>query len=327
MVAVFTTFIWPGGYWRSLVFAQCIGLICWAVIEAGRYLWAAPRPPGSGVPGWPEGWRGLALTALGIGAGFLAGSPLARWLLNEPAHNSGPHLLPGLLITVAAGSAASFYFYARGQTAALAAQATAAERDAAEARLRLLHSQLAPHMLFNTLANLRALIGTDPPAAQHMLDRLNAYLRATLHASRASTHPLAAEFERLRDYLALMAVRMGPRLQHQLDLPDALRDVPVPTLLLQPLVENAIQHGLEPQVAGGRLEVRAERSGHMLRLTVADTGVGFHPGAVREGRFGMAQVAERVASVSGGQGRVDVRAPPGAGTTVTLELPLNTQLP
>ena len=116
-------------------------------------------------------------------------------------------------------------------------------------------------MLFNTLANLRALIGVDPPAAQHMLDRLNAYLRATLNASRATQHPLSAEFARLADYLELMALRMGPRLQVTLDLPDALADVPVPPLLLQPLVENAIQHGLEPRVQGGALTVRAWRQG------------------------------------------------------------------
>ncbi len=177
-------------------------------------------------------------------------------------------------------------------------------------------------MLFNTLANLRALIGIDPPAAQRMVDRINDYLRATLNASRATAHPLADEFERLRDYLALMAIRLGPRLGHTLDLPADLRDLPVPPLILQPLVENAIRHGIEPRVAGGHIDVRAERRGALLRLTVADSGVGFDPAAVREGRFGMAQVIERVASSSGGRGRVDVRSAPGQGCTVTLEWPL-----
>ena len=178
-------------------------------------------------------------------------------------------------------------------------------------------------MLFNTLANLRALIGVDPPAAQRMVDRLNDYLRATLDASRATTHPLSAEFERLRDYLDLMAIRMGPRLAASFDLPEALRDLPVPPLILQPLVENAIRHGLEPQVAGGRIDVRAERVGDTLRLTVADTGAGFDATHVRDGRFGMAQVIERVASSTGGCGVVHVQSAPGAGTTVALELPID----
>src|SRR5690606_22156517 len=125
-----------------------------------------------------------------------------------------------------------------------------AQRQASEARLRLLESQLEPHMLFNTLANLRALIGSDPPRAVEMLDRLNAFLRATLAASRsaagAQRHTLRDEFARLDDYLALMAVRMGPRLRVVLSLPEPLADCPVPALLLQPLVENAIRHGLEP---------------------------------------------------------------------------------
>ena len=177
-------------------------------------------------------------------------------------------------------------------------------------------------MLFNTLANLRALIGLDPPAAQQMLDRLNAYLRATLNASRATQHALSAEFSRLADYLDLMALRMGPRLQVTLDLPDALADVPVPPLLLQPLVENAIQHGLEPRVPGGALTVRAWRQGEHLMLEVADTGVGFDPADVRPDRFGLTQVRERVATAYGGAGAVQWHSAPGAGTQVRLALPM-----
>ena len=130
-----------------------------------------------------------------------------------------------------------------------------------EAQLKLLETQLEPHMMFNTLANLRVLIGMDPPRAQAMLDHLIAYLRATLSASRtdgaSGRHTLATEFERLNDFLALMAIRMGPRLRVQLDLPDALRSHPVPPLLLQPLVENALKHGLRPRDEGGTLQVQA----------------------------------------------------------------------
>src|SRR2546428_7082195 len=120
----------------------------------------------------------------------------------------------------------------------------AAKHSAAESKLKLLESKLEPHMLFNTLANLGVLIGTDPPRAQAMLDRLIAFLRATLEASRSGSHPLAAEFARIADYLELMQVRMGARLRSRLELPDDLAALPVPPLLLQPLVENAIQHGL-----------------------------------------------------------------------------------
>jgi sensor histidine kinase YesM len=229
------------------------------------------------------------------------------------------------MITTVASVVATFYFYVRDKQTALRASIAAAERDASQARLMLLQSQLEPHMLFNTLANLRTLISADPAAAQQMLDRLNDFLRASLNASRATAYPLAAEFDRLRDYLALMSVRMGPRLSCALHLPGDLREQPVPPLLLQPLVENAIKHGLEPRVEGGRIEVSAAREGDMLALTVRDSGVGFDFNAGRElnaaGHFGLAQVFERVASAYAAQGRVEVQSQPGQGTTIRIILP------
>jgi sensor histidine kinase YesM len=181
-------------------------------------------------------------------------------------------------------------------------------------------------MLFNTLANLRVLIGVDAARAQAMLDHLNAYLRATLSASRALQHPLADEFARLADYLALMAVRMGPRLQVRLDLPAELARLPVPPLLLQPLVENSIKHGLEPQVDGGRIDITARRVGQQLVLDVRDTGAG--PGAAATGTdtsggFGLVQVRERLATVYGSRASLTLQAAGDAegGTLATLRLP------
>lgn len=325
-VAVLTSAIWPGrSYAVQLGHALCIGLVTWAVIEFGRLMVPARfcHREGEGGPGWPRGWRGAALAAAGISAGFLIGEPLGQWLTGTTGGRSPRDGQLSLLITIAAGSVATFYAYMRGRAAALEASRAAAERDATEARLKLLQSQLEPHMLFNTLANLRALIGMDPPAAQQMLDRLNDFLRATLSASRATRHPLATEFERLDDYLSLMAMRMGPRLAYALHLPPELAALPVPPLLLQPLVENAIRHGLEPRVDGGRVDVAAAREGDTLVLTVQDTGVGFDAGrAARPGGFGMAQVAERVQSSYDGRGAVDLQSRLGGGTAVRLILPL-----
>lgn len=325
LVAVLTHTIWPQhGYPVHLVKSLCIGLVIWPFIEFGRLLVDQQHchvgPDGG--HGWPKGWRGVLLAAAGTLAGFLAGGPLGDWVTGTGQLGSLRDRQVGLAITIAAGAVASFYFYARGHAAALVADKAVAERDAHEARLKLLQSQLEPHMLFNTLANLRALIGTDPAAAQQMVDSLNGYLRATLNASRATRHPLGAEFDRLRDYLELMAIRMGPRLQVHMDLAADLRDVPVPPLILQPLVENAIQHGLEPRIQGGRLDVRAARVGNVLHLTVADTGVGFDPAAVPAGRFGLTQVHERVATAYGGRGRVALESAPSQGTTAHIELPL-----
>ena len=192
-------------------------------------------------------------------------------------------------------------------------------------------------MLFNTLANLRVLVVLDPPRAQAMLDHLIRYLRATLGASHARLHPLATEFAMLDDYLALMALRMGPRLQVQLHLPDVLRQHPVPPLLLQPLVENSIRHGLEPKVAGGRIEVGASLLAGQLVLTVRDTGVGLPeaststtaaaPPTDRASHYGTHHVAERLATLYGSQASFKLQAAPDAegGTLATLRLPLHTQ--
>ena len=329
LIAVFTTLIWPqAGYGAQLVYSVSIGLLIWAVIEFGRLLVPAEhchRDPSRPGHGWPKGWRGVLLTVAGIGLGYLGGNRLAAALLGETMASPARDQAIGLAIAIVAGLVASFYFFTRGRQAALQASIAAAERDAAQARLKLLETQLEPHMLFNTLANLRALIGVDPQAAQQMLDRLDAYLRATLAASRSAQHPLAAEFARLDDYLALMAVRMGPRLAVALDLPDALAALPVPPLLLQPLVENAIRHGLEPRIEGGRIEVSARRTGDALVLTVSDSGVGFDmtEPAAGAGGFGLAQVRERIATAYGGRARVDVQSRPGGGTTVRIRLPMS----
>src|SRR5438045_747906 len=136
-----------------------------------------------------------------------------------------------------------------------------------------------------------------------MLDRLIAFLRATLAASRNGSHSLSSEFARIGDYLELMKIRMGERLQTQLVLPPELAAEPIPPLLLQPLVENAIKHGLEPHVGGGRLVVSAERDGDALVLRVRDTGVGVRDTGVGvrdtagDGtRFGLQQVRDRLAT-------------------------------
>src|SRR5205085_6744665 len=122
-----------------------------------------------------------------------------------------------ILITLLSGIAGTYYFYSANRSAYYDRKIAEARKHVDEARLKLLESQLEPHMLFNTLANLRALIGVDPSRAQEMLDHIIAYLRATLDASRATTHPLQAEFDRVRDYLELMAIRMGPRLAYTLE--------------------------------------------------------------------------------------------------------------
>ena len=232
-----------------------------------------------------------------------------------------------------AGIAISFFFYSRAKAEHLQRHMAQAQHEATQARLKLLEAQLEPHMLFNTLANLRVLVASDPARAQAMLDHLIAYLRATLSASRATLHPWADEMDRLRDYLELMAVRMGPRLAYALEVPEALHAIPVPPLLLQPLVENAIRHGLEPQVEGGRITVRAcTDANQRLVLEVCDTGAGLAAGAPATssapGRsFGLAQVRERLSTLYGDQGTIELIAQPAGGTCARVQFPYKSTNP
>ncbi len=311
-------------YGPPLVYSLCIGLIIWAIVDLGRHLVPSARDTG-----WPPGMGGLVLVAGGITAGFLLGTLLADLLCRTwglygpgPLPSRGHALRSSLLITLVAGVIGSYYFYSRARGTFLEQRMREVERQAGDARLKLLETQLEPHMLFNTLANLRALIGVDPQRAQQMLDHMIAYLRSTLDASRATTHPLQAEFDRLRDYLELMAIRMGPRLSYQLALPPELAQRPVPTLLLQPLVENAIRHGLEPQVDGGRLVVSARQEGSDLVLEVLDTGAGPDASATPGSGFGLAQVRERLATLYGSAGRVSLEAAQPRGTRVSVRLPV-----
>ncbi|MDP1567266.1 MAG: histidine kinase [Polaromonas sp.] len=310
-------------YGPPLVYSLLIATITWAVIDLGREYF-----PSSAETGWPQGWSALALVLGAIVLGYVGGTWIADalcqyygWYPPGAGHQDPSQLRSSILITAIAGIVGSFYFYAVNKSAYLQRKMTEARQHASEARLKLLETQLEPHMLFNTLANLRALIGSDPQRAQVMLDHMIAYLRATLGASLQATHTLQAEFDRVRDYLELMAIRMGPRLSYTLDLPEALAQHPVPTLLLQPLVENSIKHGLEPKVTGGRIAVSARREGDFIVLDVTDTGVGLSGAESERTGFGMAQVRERLASSHGAESAIELVAIHSGGTRATARFP------
>ena len=132
---------------------------------------------------------------------------------------------------------------------------------------------------------------------------------------------MQSEFDRLGDYLELMAVRMGPRLHYTLDLPPGLAAQQVPPLLLQPLVENSIKHGLEPKVEGGSVRVSARREGNALILEVIDTGVGLATEPESAKGFGLTQVRERLKTTYGSQAAISFVANSAGGTSASITLP------
>ena len=323
--------------WAIVVlYTLCVSAACSAMIQllncAATSLLNRRRPvtePPLEWPGWPLMVPCLVLgTFLGVSIGNEVGNLITG--LRNPSLHSGDlrSMVSILLISLVPGMAVTFYFVGRSRIASANALLLTAQRLAAENKLRLLESQLEPHMLFNTLANLRVLIGLDPSRAQAMLDQLIAFLRATLNASRTGSHPLRDEFTRLHDYLALMQIRMGSRLRPLLELPSELADLGIAPLLLQPLVENAIKHGLEPAIDGGELHVTARRLGNILQLTVRDSGVGLSQADAQPQTgtgFGLHQVRERLATQYGANAALSIAPAAGGGTLVTLQIPLQTQ--
>lgn len=197
----------------------------------------------------------------------------------------------------------------------------------AEARLRALQAQIEPHFLYNTLANVVGLIGTQPARAQHMLERFIDYLRASLAASRGDQATLASEAALLAAYLDVLAVRMGDRLRYRIDLPDELRGFAIAPMLLQPVVENAITHGLEPKVEGGEIRIGARVLGDRVCVEISDTGAGLSDagGASKKhgGGVGLSNLRERLGSLYGGAARLELLENQPCGMTVRLMLPLN----
>ena len=300
----------------QLVYSLATGLSSWLVIDFSRFFIDVKSPFG-----FPRGWRGVVLILVGVCFGFvvgsLAGDAYSGRSTFELLPNQPRFFLYLFLFTFSVGVGISYFFYDSGKSSYLLRELATSRQQATEAQLKLLQSQLEPHMLFNTLANLRALIGTDPARATIMLDHLVDYLRATLSASRATSHSLADEFDRLGDYLALMAVRMGPRLAYTLDLPPDLARQSVPTLLLQPLVENAIKHGLEPKIEGCSVTVSARREGDNIVLDVIDSGIGLEDGI----GFGLAQVRERLQAIYGDQATITLGAAGALFTRASVTFP------
>ena len=194
------------------------------------------------------------------------------------------------------------------------------ERRAVEAHLKLLQAQIEPHFLFNTLANVGSLIDSDPTLAKQLLERLNDWLRVALARTRRAHATLDDELEMLENYLQIIKIRFGERLRWRIEVPDEARRAPFPPMLLQPLIENAVRHGIEPKLGGGEICIRAHFGAAGRRVEVSDSGLGLATDAAAKGT-GLANVRARLASLFGTAGSLTLNSNAEGGTTATLALP------
>ena len=312
---------------ESSVIANCIGFLIHGSFLAGDRLWP-------GIHTAPFAVRVLYYSIVPI-AGVFAGYAIATTILHIDELRTWVFSAHGALVVAVFSLAIStlmlMIFIPRERAARLAAQieqekarVAAAEKEATLAQLKLLEAQVEPHFLYNTLANVVSLIDAQPATAKTMVERLITLLRGAAAAAGEGEVTLAAQVEHLRAYLDLMALRMGGRLAYRIDVPAPLAGLSLPPLVLQPLVENAIRHGLEPKVGGGEVAIGACRACGLLELTVADNGVGFAATEATEEccGLGLANLRERLAALYGDSASVVVADNEPTGARVTLRLPV-----
>lgn len=315
LIAAFLTALGVGGGWVvNLLISQCIGFSIFGTCTlAGQVVAAGPRRLLAIAAAVPVGAAiGLLLGVSLTGVGWSAW-PTVAW--------------QAVVIGVTLGVMGSGFFYLRERNLALAAEVQQrenhrleAEKRSFEAQLKMLQAQIEPHFLFNSLANVAALIEADPKLAAQLLEALIRYLRSSLARTRADGGTLGDEVALLTAYLDVLKIRMGQRLAYAFEIAPELLAHAFPPMLLQPLVENAVRHGLEPKVAGGRITVSAQTQDDRLLISVADDGLGFDetPG---EG-IGLANIRARLAAIYGPAARLALSSRVGAGVTAMMSLPV-----
>jgi sensor histidine kinase YesM len=189
-----------------------------------------------------------------------------------------------------------------------------------EARLRMLQAQIEPHFLFNTLANVRRLYQTSAADAVRMLDNLMRYFAVALPEMRGNESTLGREAELTASYLEMQGIRMGRRLQFEIDIPHELAAARLPPMMVLTLAENAVKHGLAPLPEGGSVRITAAVHGSELQLRVADTGRGFTQ--TSGGGTGLANIRARLSAMYGSQGRFTLVMNEPRGVVATIAVPL-----
>ena len=272
------------------------------------------------LPSWLARW---ALQVVGVALAM----PLGTALLNLLTGTEGRWVweVQGLGLLVAPWVALAALVrqkeaLARHQALAFDLERSELERQALDARLRLLQAQVAPHFLFNTLANVQALVDAGSPQASTVLQSLIAYLRAAVPRLHETSTTLGEELKLVQAYLELMHMRMPDRLQFSLHVDETALALRCPPTTLLTLVENAVRHGIDPSEEGGRIDIHVHRRDGRCVVRVSDTGAG--PGPSVEGLgTGLSTLRERLQLVFGGDAQVRVSVQRPKGVCAELEFP------
>lgn len=313
LIAVLLTAISFGhGFAVNLLFSQCIGVLIFVFAMLAVRL---TQP----------GLRRLLAVILGIVVSSTLGYFLARFLSDLPPSADRGEAIP-ILLGLVFGAVVSTFFYLRERNIALQSEVRAremqqmqAEKRRIEAQLKMLQAQIEPHFLFNTLSNVSVLIETDSQLARQLLDSLIRYLRASLARTREENARLGDEVALLTAYLDILKIRMGERLAYLFEIAPELLELEFPPMLLQPLVENAVIHGVEPKRDGGIINIGAKRHGDRLEIAVTDNGIGWKTSSGKG--IGLSNVRARLETLYGGAACLKMSENESGGMTALIEIP------
>jgi len=302
-----------------LVISQCYGIpICLSIM----FLLRAFKPK--------KRASAFFIILIGMACGMLIGHLMAAFILQQsfPTFMWGweKEFLKTIGFWLALSIAIGYFFYSKARikiSKEIIQQERinrlSSEKEALEANLRLLQAQIEPHFLFNTLSNVLSLIDTDQAKGKSMLVDLIHYMRTSLSRTLPEATTLDQELNMIKAYLNIQKIRMGERLRFTIELPEAVRQHPFPPMLLQPLVENAVKHGLEPAIEGGEITIKVVEENSLIRIEVQDTGNGFS--SYETAGVGITNVRERIRLLYGDKGRLILQANDPHGVKAIIEVP------
>lgn len=308
------------GFLTTFIFVQCIGISATVSFLTTFYYF---NPTNKILQ--------IIMIIIAMIVGVTAGSVLASVIVQDksPLTYFIVHkdiFLWHLFYAITAGTSAIYLYIFREKISAHEAliqeerfKRLSIEKKIVETKLKLLEAQIEPHFLFNTLANILSLLDTDlEKGKQMMMDFIN-YLRTSLSKPKDDPVTLKQSMNTIQAYLNIFKIRMGRRLNYTFHIPDALMDIPFPSMLIQPLVENSIKHGLEPKIDGGEIQIKAEKINDTLKVEVIDDGLGFQK--LGGWGIGLSNVKERIESLYGNEGHFLLEENSPSGMKAIIEVP------
>lgn len=307
MVAAVMTFLDPSHWIRYFYFSFVLSFCIGSMISLFLHISMSRLQHFSLIP------KSSILFVLFLIGGLL-GTEIGTLLLkmNLDIHAHIQLLLFNLLLALVFGSIAFIYFSLQEKVKHMAEMLKQKEiqeeklmRLKTQAELEALQAKVNPHFLFNTLNSIASLISENPAAAESTVEKLSELFRYTLQCTANSTVKLTEELEIVRSYLQIEKIRFGNRLEFEITSDDRLNNIDVPALLIQPLVENSIKHGISPEVQGGTIRVEAKYIDNECLISVIDSGKGF-ANEVKETSFGLKSIRERLTLLYGNKATLNV---------------------